>query len=226
MSLHAARHALEPDLAPRAASAYRLSDGELLLLSPARVRIDSEEAGEAARAALASRDIPSLEAAWTALNQELLPEDRYANWAEEPRRRLRELSEQQLPPALARALTDSSRTDKAIHVLRSAVDRSPSDEPLHLLLARTLLDPGRPRQAIQQFHACRKYSPTNWAPVRDPMSNRCTSWPSRPSPPPGASPRRQVSNRSRSPRRSAGLRRTPSSAVTAPCPPSLHTPSP
>ncbi|MFJ2094074.1 hypothetical protein ACIOEW_33180 [Streptomyces sp. NPDC087901] len=65
MSLHAARHALEPDLAPRAASAYRLSDGELLLLSPARVRIDSEEAGEAARAALASRDIPSLEAALT-----------------------------------------------------------------------------------------------------------------------------------------------------------------
>ncbi|MFJ2094075.1 BTAD domain-containing putative transcriptional regulator, partial [Streptomyces sp. NPDC087901] len=41
-------------------------------------------------------------------------------------------------------------------MLRSAVDRSPSDEPLHLLLARTLLDPGRPLQAIQQFHACRR----------------------------------------------------------------------
>ncbi|GAA1371588.1 ATP-binding protein [Streptomyces beijiangensis] len=155
VTLHAARHALEPELAPRATSSYLLADAEMLRLAPGRVRVDTDETQEAARAALASGDLPALEAARTALEEELLPEDRYADWAETHRRTLRSLHDR-LTPALAAGLLAAGRPDDAVRMLRSAVDRSPTDEPLQLLLARTLLDTGRPRQAIQQYHACRE----------------------------------------------------------------------
>nr|MYW67704.1 transcriptional regulator [Streptomyces sp. SID8379] len=82
VALHAARRALEPELAPRATSSYLISDGALLRLDPATVRIDADEAETAARAALASRSPGQLAAALDLFTGELLPEDRYASWAQ------------------------------------------------------------------------------------------------------------------------------------------------
>ncbi|WUW25879.1 AAA family ATPase [Streptomyces sp. NBC_01463] len=155
VTLHAARHSLEPELAPRAPSSYLVAEGHLLFLSPERVRVDADEAEDAARAALVTRDADALGAALAPLERELLPEDRFAEWAGERRRRLEVLREQ-LVPALAGRLLASDRTDDAVAVLRRAVDRSPADEILHLLLARIWCDLGRPRQAIRQYHACRE----------------------------------------------------------------------
>lgn len=155
VTLHAARHALEPELAPRVPSAYLVAEGDLLFLAPERVRVDVDEAEEAARTALAAGDAGALEAARRTLERELLPEDRYADWAVERRRRIDVLREQLVPALAGRLLTDG-RTDDAVGLLREAVDRSPADEALNLLLARTWYDMGRPRQAIRQYHACRE----------------------------------------------------------------------
>ncbi|MDP5310205.1 ATP-binding protein [Streptomyces poriferorum] len=155
VTLHAARHALEPELAPRNPSSYLLTEGDLLLLSADRVRVDVDEAEEAARSALSSGDVQALDTVLAALGHELLPEDRYADWAGERRRRLDVLRER-LVKALAERLLADDRTDEAVAVLRVAVDRTPTDEALHLLLARTWCAMGRPRQAIRQYHACRE----------------------------------------------------------------------
>lgn len=155
VTLHAARHALEPELAPRSPSSYLLTEGDLLLLAADRVRVDVDEAEEAARTALASGDAEALSAVLVALGHELLPEDRYADWAGERRRRIDVLRER-LVRTLAERLLADDRTDEAVAVLQTAVDRTPTDEPLHLLLARTWCAMGRPRQAIRQYHACRE----------------------------------------------------------------------
>ncbi|MFB6781766.1 AAA family ATPase [Streptomyces sp. NPDC056352] len=155
VTLHAARHALEPELAPRVPSSYLVAEGDLLFLAPELVRVDADEAEKAAREALSSGSPDALGAALAALDGELLPEDRFADWAADRRRRIEVLREQ-LVPALAGRLLAGGRTDEAVGVLREAVERSPADEELNLLLARTWCDMGRPRQAIRQYHACRE----------------------------------------------------------------------
>ncbi|MFE7394571.1 AAA family ATPase [Streptomyces sp. NPDC057582] len=87
--------------------------------------------------------------------RELLPEDRFADWAMERRRRIEVLGEQ-LVPALAGLLVADGRTDKAIGALTEAVGRELADESLNLMLACIWYDLGRPRQAIRQYHACRE----------------------------------------------------------------------
>ncbi|MFG2136913.1 hypothetical protein [Streptomyces sp. NPDC048650] len=88
VALHAARHALEPELPPRARSSYLTGDGALLRLAPDAVWIDTEHAETLARRALADGGTHHLTAALEALDGELLPEDRYAVWAAAPRERL------------------------------------------------------------------------------------------------------------------------------------------
>lgn len=128
VTLHAARHALEPELAPRVPSSYLVAEGDLLFLAPDRVRVDADDAEEAGRAALASGNADAIGEALQVLGRELLPEDRYADWAGERRRRIEVLREL-LVPALAERLLADGRTDEAIGVLREAVDRSPPTSP-------------------------------------------------------------------------------------------------
>ncbi|MEW1688732.1 ATP-binding protein [Streptomyces sp. NPDC091265] len=155
VTLHAARHALEPELGPRVPSSYLVAEGQLLFLAPDRVRVDADETEKAARTALAAGDTGALGAALGALERELLPEDRFADWAGERRRRI-EMLREQCVPALAGLLLSGGRTDDAVGVLREAVGRNPADEVLHLLLARIWSGLGRPRQTIRQYHACRE----------------------------------------------------------------------
>ncbi|WP_285565065.1 MULTISPECIES: AfsR/SARP family transcriptional regulator [unclassified Streptomyces] len=103
----------------------------------------------------ASGDADALGAALASLGRELLPEDRCADWARERRRRVEALCEE-LVRRLAERLLADGRTKDAVGVLREALDRSPADERLHLLLVRTWCAMGRPRQAIRQYHACRE----------------------------------------------------------------------
>ncbi|WP_405678918.1 AAA family ATPase [Streptomyces sp. NBC_01511] len=140
---------------PRVPSSCLVAEGDLSSLAPDRVRVDADEAEEAGRAALASGDADAIGGALETLSREFLPEDRYADWAGERRRRIEVLREQ-LVPALAGRLLADGRADEAVGVLCDAVDRSPADESLNLLLARTWCDMGRPRQAIRQYHACRE----------------------------------------------------------------------
>lgn len=155
VALHAARHALEPELAPRTGSAYVLTEGDLLRLAPGTVLVDVEEQEAAAREALRTGDLDAMSAAHAALGTELLPEDRYEDWAQAPRAALGRLRDQ-LTSGLSEGLIAQGRPERALQVLHTAVEEVPTDEARHLLLARTFLDTGQPRLAVQQYHACRE----------------------------------------------------------------------
>ncbi|MFI1200028.1 hypothetical protein ACH4VR_11305 [Streptomyces sp. NPDC020883] len=131
VALHTARHALEPELPPRGASAYLTGDGELLRLAPDTVRVDVDEAEALARRALNGGDRRELTGALDALTAELLPEDRYAPWAAPARERLahrradlrRALAEYRRPQGggAVRAEADAARVrlDWALHLDRA-----------------------------------------------------------------------------------------------------------
>ncbi|MFF3606277.1 AAA family ATPase [Streptomyces sp. NPDC002463] len=102
---HAARRAIEPEPAPRAASSCLTAEGAPLRLDPRTVRIDADEAEALAEAALAHGGRAGLAAAVEAFTDDLLPEDRYAPWAEPRRERLTSLRERTLVALAAAHLT-------------------------------------------------------------------------------------------------------------------------
>ncbi|MZD03899.1 AAA family ATPase, partial [Streptomyces sp. SID5785] len=154
VALHAARRALEPELAPRASSSYLISDGALLRLDPATVRIDADEAESAARAALASGEPGELAAALDLFSGELLPEDRYADWAQARRERLVALREEVLLAQAAAHLAQGSHAEAVATAERILVS-SPAEEAAHRILMEAYLRQRLRRLAVRQYHACR-----------------------------------------------------------------------
>ncbi|MFG2524553.1 ATP-binding protein [Streptomyces sp. NPDC048527] len=155
VALHAARRALEPELAPRATSSYLTADGALLRLDPRAVWIDADHAEHLAHKALEAGASSQLGTALEAFTGELLPEDRYAPWAEARREQLAVVSER-LRIALAEALLEEGAPEEAAAVARRALDENPADERAHQLLIGAYLRQGLRRQAVRQFHACRE----------------------------------------------------------------------
>ncbi|MFJ7960154.1 ATP-binding protein [Streptomyces sp. NPDC096319] len=155
VALHAARHALEPELAPRATSSYLVSDGSLLLLDPRTVWIDADHAEETALAALAAGDIAVLSAAARRFTGELLPEDRYAQWAQTRRDRLAGLGEQVLL-ALATAQLTAEAHAEATATVEQVLAANPAEETAHRILMESYLRRGLRRLAVRQYHLCRE----------------------------------------------------------------------
>ncbi|GAA1790855.1 ATP-binding protein [Agromyces lapidis] len=155
VALHAARRALEPELAARRPSSYLTSDGTLLRLDPGAVWIDAEAADRLAASALDAGGIPELAAAAEALADELLPEDRYATWAEPLRNRLAQ-ARLRILLQLGDALFDAERAEDAIAVAREVLVEHPAEERAHRAIMRAYLSLGLRRQAIHQYHACRE----------------------------------------------------------------------
>ncbi|MFJ8254022.1 ATP-binding protein [Streptomyces sp. NPDC094466] len=155
VALHAARHALEPELAPRASSSYLISDGSLLLLDPRTVWIDADHAERMALAALADGGIAALSEAARRFTGELLPEDRYARWAQSPRDRLARLAEQVLL-ALARAQLAAEALPDAVATVEQMLAANPADEAAHRILMESYLRQGLRRLAVRQYHLCRE----------------------------------------------------------------------
>ncbi|MFI8372119.1 ATP-binding protein [Streptomyces sp. NPDC085466] len=155
VALHAARHALEPELPPRAASSYLVSDGSLLLLDPRTVWIDTDDAEEAALAALTSGDRAALTDAVRRFNGELLPEDRYAPWAQPRRDRLAGL-ERRVLLALATAQLAAEAHQEATATVERVLAADPSEEAAHRILMASYLGRGLRRLAVRQYHRCRE----------------------------------------------------------------------
>ncbi|MGY0485751.1 ATP-binding protein [Streptomyces sp. WG-D5] len=155
VALHAARHALEPELAPRAASSYLTSDGGMLHLDPATVWIDADAAETAAQTALAGGGAAELAAALALFTGELLPEDRYAAWAEERRGRLALLRERLLL-GLARAHLAQGAAAEAAAAAEQVLATSPAEELAHRVLIEASLRQGLRRRALHQYHVCRE----------------------------------------------------------------------
>ena len=142
---------LWPDLAPAAAGgnlrkavhfaraslgadpAISRSGGMLELCPHGEVSVDALAFEAAARAGQAG--------ALDAYRGELLPEDRYAPWAEEPRERLRALYLQLL---------------KTTRLWERVLEVDPSDEEAHRALMRRAIDAGDRRAAVRQFERLRE----------------------------------------------------------------------
>ncbi|WP_225802975.1 BTAD domain-containing putative transcriptional regulator [Streptomyces sp. NK15101] len=169
VALHAARHALEPEIAPRAASSYLVSDGALLRLDPRRVWIDADEAEALSREALngvligkgkdSGGSVPvrsgdALTAALDAYGGELLPEDRYAPWAEQRRSELSSLRLRVLLALAELRLADGSY-EEASGAARQVLATAPAEERAHRLLMTACLEQGLHAQVVRQYEQCR-----------------------------------------------------------------------
>ncbi len=152
-ALHAARHALEPELPRREDSAYlRLVDG-MLVLNSEHVVVDTDRFEQLAEAALRRRDITAYEAALAAYSGELLPEDLYESWCAERRNSLAELHVRLLL-GVAEALDERGDYDKSAGCLREVLRQEPTREAAHRRLMHLYAQMGTPEQAVRQFQLC------------------------------------------------------------------------
>jgi tetratricopeptide (TPR) repeat protein len=105
------------------------------------VLVDAVRFESSARAALERNDRAGAARAAALYTGELLPEDRYASWADEPRERLRLLAVQ---------------TFKAASQWEQVLDIDPVDEAAHRGLMERALASGDPLGAIRQFERLRQ----------------------------------------------------------------------
>ncbi|MET7368157.1 AAA family ATPase [Streptomyces sp. NPDC005566] len=155
VALHAARRAVEPELAPRTASSYLTGEGALLRLEPDTVWIDADHAESLSERALESGLAGDLGVALAAFTGELLPEDRYAPWAEARRGQLSALCDR-VRLALAEAHLADGETELATEVALRALAAAPAEERAHRILIDAYLRQGLRRQAVRQYHLCRE----------------------------------------------------------------------
>jgi DNA-binding SARP family transcriptional activator len=135
-SVHFARRALN-------AHDVIMLDGEVVALAPgAELEVDSEVFEAAARRALREEDGAACESAADLYSGDLLPDDRYTDWAEEPRQRLRQLYLQVLRNA---------------RLWERLVAADPLDEAAQRSLMQAALDADNRGEVIRQFvHLCER----------------------------------------------------------------------
>jgi predicted ATPase/DNA-binding SARP family transcriptional activator/DNA-binding CsgD family transcriptional regulator len=149
--LHAARRTLNP----AAGSRYLVSGDESLILCPeSDLWIDVDAFEEAAATARRSRDPVAYRAATDLYAGELLPEDRYEEWAEERRGDLRRLHITLLVE-LAGLYEERGEYGPAIEALRSVFTEEPTNEEAHTGLMRLYALSGQPGQALSQYQRLR-----------------------------------------------------------------------
>jgi DNA-binding SARP family transcriptional activator len=129
-AIHAARRALEPELARRQDSSYLKLTDAVLALDSAHVVIDADRFSELAEHALSGGDIAAYEAALAAYGGDLLPEDRYEDWAARRRDSLAELRIRLLL-ALAEEHERRGAYSEAADRLRKVLQQDPTRESAH-----------------------------------------------------------------------------------------------
>ena len=119
-----------------------VTDGDVVALAPgAGLVIDAERFEVEAKAALRAGDRSACAMAADIYGGELLPDDRYAAWTDEPRERLRQLH--------ARLLRTGKLWDRLLAV-------EPNDEEAQRASMQTALDAGNRAEVIRQFHRLRE----------------------------------------------------------------------
>jgi predicted ATPase/DNA-binding CsgD family transcriptional regulator len=145
-TLHFARRSLESDPASR----HLRLQGDLLALCPdAPLWVDVESFEGVARAARRARDPAAYRAAIELYAGDLLPEDRYEEWAQERREELRQLY-LTLLVELARLHEEREEFVPAIEALRRVVAAETTHEEAHVGLMRVYAMNGRLEEALRQ----------------------------------------------------------------------------
>jgi len=151
-ALHVARRTLHPD--PEIASRLLSVSGEQLLMCPhGQLWVDVETFEEAADTARRSKDPAAYRAAIELYPGELLPEDRYEDWAESRRQELRQ-SFLSLLVELAGLYEDRGAEGdlaSAVQALQQVLVEEPTNEEAHAGLMRLYASSGRSGEALRQY---------------------------------------------------------------------------
>lgn len=134
-AVHFARRAIGSD------HAVVTGSGMVELWPGGGISVDATRFEDKARAALRSHDRAAAAEAATLYRGELLPEDRYASWADQPRERLRLLA--------VRVLKAASEWERVLEI-------DPADEEAHRELMARALAAGDRTGAIRQFERLRE----------------------------------------------------------------------
>jgi predicted ATPase/DNA-binding SARP family transcriptional activator/DNA-binding CsgD family transcriptional regulator len=150
-TLHAARRTLDQ----ARGSDYLASQDESLVLCPGGdLWVDVDAFEDSAAAARRSKDPAAYRAALDLHAGELLPEDRYEEWAEDRRGELRQLY-LALVIELASIYEEREEYAQAIEVLGKVTSEEPTLEDAHASLMRLLALSGRPGRALAQYERLR-----------------------------------------------------------------------
>jgi DNA-binding SARP family transcriptional activator len=154
--LFAARRAIAGVVGEGAAPAQMIPmQRQILLLNPpGPLWIDALVFDARGEAALQSDDPANCYACIDLYVGDLLPEDRYEEWAEEPRERLRERYLAVLGH-LARLHEERDEPAPAIDALRRLIAADPVQEDAHIRLMRLYALTGRSQQALRQYSRLR-----------------------------------------------------------------------
>jgi DNA-binding SARP family transcriptional activator/Flp pilus assembly protein TadD len=154
-AIHLARHALEPALKSGADSQFILTREQQVVLSAAGgVRVDAEEFERKAAEAVGSAEAAACDAALALYTGDLLPEDRYEDWAARRREQLRALR-QELLAKLAHIYEARGEYVRSIERLRQLVADDASNEEAHRRLMSLYAQTGDRRRALGQYRQCR-----------------------------------------------------------------------
>jgi DNA-binding SARP family transcriptional activator len=146
-ALHAARRAFDS----AAGTQYLVSEDEQLALCPqGDLWVDVEAFEEVAATARRAKDPAAYRAALDLYAGELLPADRYEDWAEEPRRRLRE-TYLSLLLELARLREERGEYYLAAEAFRRVLAEEPAREEAHVGLMRLYALEGHKGESLAQY---------------------------------------------------------------------------
>lgn len=147
-ALHHARHALKPADLP--VQVVQLRNGVVAIPSNQAIEVDVEAFERAAAAAREAGDVEAHEAAIAWYGDDLLPEDRYEDWAAARRESLRE-EYLRLLLTLARLQADRGESERAIATLQRLVAHEPLHEEAHATLMRLYAHAGLRHQVVRQW---------------------------------------------------------------------------
>ena len=151
-TLHVARKTLHPD--PQISSHYLSVSGEQLLMCPqGRIWVDVDAFEEAANIARGSKVPAAYRAALELYSGELLPEDRYEEWAESRREDLRQRFLSLLVELAGLYKERGSEEDLALAVqaLQRVLAEESTNEEAHMGLMRLYASSGRSGEALRQY---------------------------------------------------------------------------
>jgi DNA-binding SARP family transcriptional activator len=150
-NLRRVRHAVRKVLDPATGSRYLASQEESLVLCPqGRLWVDVEAFEQAGAGARRSRDPAAYRAAIELYAGELLPDDRYEEWAENPRERLRRLYLELLVELIG-LYEERGEYRQAAETLEKALSEEPTNEEGHAGLMRLYALSERQKESLTQY---------------------------------------------------------------------------
>ena len=172
-ALHVARHALNRAAGggQQARNLLQLKDGVLTLAAPGRLAVDVDLFTSAIARARRTRDPDDYQVALALYPGDLLPDDRYEEWASAPRETLRELFLLALLE-LARRHEAAGADNAATEQLRRALQIAPAHEEAHTLLMRLYDRTGQRALALRQYAQLREALQHELAVEPDPETQR------------------------------------------------------